>query len=262
MKSTGQVNMKKECRISQIIDISAPEIISGEETVDSILEKYPQYALELRPRLEAVLWLTDTQMYLDPHLGFITSSRGSMERQIETIQPQTVWQHLIRRYTPQRWAFNLITPVILVLLLALIINNLLLTARLSIPGDPLYSTKLSIEDIQLALTFSPVEKTELYMQFTRERTIEIVDLAVEKKYSALTPTAARMETEIIASLHSLNDLTYYDPNVEQTTTALLRETLSNEIYILNIMRGFSTPSAYQGIELAIQAAQSGISGLH
>lgn len=254
--------MKIDRRISQIIDISAPEIISGKETSDSILEKYPQYAPELRPRLEAVLWLTDAQMYLDPHLGFITSSRSIMEHQIETIQPHTVWRHLFRRYTPQRWAFNIITPVILILLFALITNNLFLSARLSIPGDPLYTAKLSIEDIQLALTFSPVEKTELYMRFTRERTIEIVDLAVEKKYSALTPTAARMETEIIESLQSIDDLTNYDPSVEQTTTALLRETLSNEIYILKIMSGFSSPAAYQGIELAIQAAQSGISELH
>ncbi len=254
--------MKKDRRISQIIDVSTPALTSGMETVDSILEKYPQYAPELRPRLEAVLWLTDAKKNLEPPQGFIISSRACMEIQLEAIQPQGFWYRLLKRYTPQRWVFNVAAPIVLVLLLALIINSLVLTARLSIPGESLYSTKILLENLQLALTFDQAKKTDLYIQYSRERTTEFVELVLEGDYEVLPTAAARSESEIIAYLHSINKLKNQNLTEELPKKAELKETLSNEIYILNILKGSSPPTAYPGIELAIQAAQSGLFALH
>jgi hypothetical protein len=250
--------MKTDRQIDKIIDEYTPDIASGQETIDSILEKHPQYARELRPRLEAVLWMVTARKNLEPRSGFISSTRKTMEDRFETVQPHGIWQHLFKQHTPLRWAFNVTAPVLLILLLALIINNLTLAARLSLPGDPLYTTKLFIEDIHLITTFSPVEKTDLYIQLSRERTLEFVDLVLEGDYEVLPSAAARLETEIISSLHSINDLTNRDLADKQPKTSELRETLTNEIFMLNILKGSSPPLAYPGIELAIQVAQSGL----
>jgi hypothetical protein len=103
-----------------------------------------------------------------------------------------------------------------------------------------------------------VEKTDLYIQLSRERTLEFVDLVLEGDYEVLPSAAARLETEIISSLHSINDLTNRDLADKQPKTSEFRETLTNEIFMLNILKGSSPPLAYPGIELAIQVAQSGL----
>jgi hypothetical protein len=208
-----------------------------------------------------VLWLSDANKNLEPRPGFIASSRSYMERQFETIQPQGPWQRLLRRYTPQRWAFNVTAPVILIVLLALIVNSVILTARLSIPGDSLYSTKLLMEDIRLAFTFNQVDKTNLYLQYSRERATEFVELVLEGDYQGLPAQASRMETEIIASLRSAQNLSPEGVYAEQTMTSELRDTLSNEILMLTMLERASPPSAYTGIELAINVAQTGVLAL-
>jgi hypothetical protein len=250
--------MKIDRQINRIIETYTPDISSGQETIASILEKYPQYAHELRPRLESVSWLVNARKNLEPRDNFISSSRMYIEDQFETVQPQGFWRRIFQRYTPQRWVFNFAAPVILVLLLALIINSLVLTARLSIPGDPFYTTKLIVEDIQLALTFNPVDRTNLYIQFSRERTTEFVELVLEGDYEVLPTAAARLETEIIASLHSINNLTNKDLAKKLPETSELRETLTNEIFMLDILKSSSPTSAHPAIELAIQDAQSGL----
>jgi hypothetical protein len=254
--------MKIDRQINRIIETYTPDISSGQETIASILEKYPQYAHELRPRLESVSWLVNARKNLEPRDNFISSSRMYIEDQFETVQPQGFWRRIFQRYTPQRWVFNFAAPVVLVLLLALIINSLVLTARLSIPGDPFYSTKLAIEDIQLAFTFNREEKTDLYIQFSRERTTEFVQLVLEGDYQNLPIAAKRLETDIIATLHSLNIVSLQKPRIEPSSVNNLRVTLSSEILLLNVLKDTSPTLAHPGIDLAIQVAQTGILALH
>ncbi len=129
--------------------------------------------------------MENTKKNLEPRPGIIASSRKYIEDQYVKVQTHGLLQRIFRQHTAQRWVFNFASPVILVLLLILIINNLILTARLSLPGDPLYTTKLLLEDIHLAFTFNPVEKTNLYIQLSRERTTEFVDLVLEGDYEML-----------------------------------------------------------------------------
>ena len=254
--------MKIERQIDQIINENVTATTAGEESLESILARYPQIADELRPRLEAAIWLGQVRFSVATRPGFIHDSRKYLETQIASLPPKGFWKRISLRYTPQRWVFNVASPIIVLLLLVMVINSAVLTARLSIPGDPFYTTKLLIEDIQLAVTFNPVDKTNLYIQLSRERTTEFVELVLEGDYAVLPAAAARLETEIIASLHSINDLTDQDLAQGQPETSELRETLTNEILMLNLLKGSTPPSAYPGIELAIQVAQSSLFALH
>jgi hypothetical protein len=254
--------MKIDRQINRIIETYTPAISSGQETIDSILEKYPQHIHDLRPRLEAVFWLVNARKNMDPRDNFILSSRKYIEDQYETVQPHGIWQRMLRQHTPQRWVFNIAVPVMLVLILVLIIHDLVLTARLSIPGDPFYSTKLMIEDIQLAFTFDRVEKTNQHIQLSRERAIEFIELVMKGDYEYLPTAAARMEAEITASTQSLNNLSKNDPAVEQVSIASFKNSLTNEIVMLNLLERTSPNTASAGIELAIQAAHIGLFGLY
>jgi hypothetical protein len=254
--------MTKKRHINQILESVSPAIMSGQEAIDSIIYRYPHESKELQPQLEAISWLGQAKKELEPRPGFIASSQKYLQRQIETLPRPNIWQRLFKKFTPQRWVFNIAAPIVVVLMLALVLNSLVLTARLSIPGDPFYSTKLFFEDVQLAFTFNPVDKTELYVKFSQERTTEIVQLVLEGDYEQIDPAANRFENELIASLHAMNNIPEYNPTAIDPTIERFRITLSNEIFMLNVLKETSPISARSGIDLAIQVAQAGVIALH
>ncbi len=253
--------MTRDERIEKIIEDSLLAIINGQETIETVLERYPKEASAIRPEIEAALWLADTGKSLDPRPGFIASSRHYLEQRIAAAPPHTPWRRLVGRYTPQRWVFNLIAPLILIIILVLVVNSFILTARLSIPGEPLYSSKLVIEDVQVALTFNPENKTDLYIQFTRERATEFVELVLEGNYDQLPSTADRMETDLIAALRSLDKTAMYMPAAKMSLVTDMHDTLSNEIILLNVLKSTSPSSTRAEIDLAIQVALSGVMAL-
>ena len=256
--------MNKERRLDKIMEDHLPALRSGQETVEAVLARHPQDADALRPRFEASMWLDHASQALQPRPGFVPSSRKHLEQRIQALPPQSSWQKLVNRYSPQRWVFNLAAPALLIFIFALVVNSAILSARLSIPGDPFYSTKLVIENIQLAFTFDTEAKTNLYFQFSRERTTEFVELVLNGDYEQLPAAADRMETDIIASLHALDNIALHDPEDEKSMMPVmtnLRKTLSNEIIMLQVLRQTSPSSAHPGIDLAIQVAQSGVMAL-
>jgi len=253
--------MTKKRHINQIIESLPPAIMSGQETVDSILQKYPQESEQLRPQLESISWLAEAKKGLEPRQGFIASSRKYLQQQIEILPRLNYWQRLFKRFTPQRWVFNIAAPIIVVVMLALVLNSLILTARLSIPGDPFYSTKLVIEDVQLATTYDPVDKLDLYIEFSRERTTEFVELVLDGDYELLPAAANRMETELIASLNAINNVSEQNSKTALPVVGSFQRTLSNEVSMLNILKSTSPISAYPGIELAIEVVKSGVMAL-
>jgi hypothetical protein len=254
--------MNKEQLLDKILDDRLPAIRTGQETAVSIAYKHPKEINNLLPRLEGVMWLVNAGKTLEPRPGFLNSSRKYLEQRIQSMPHRSRWQWLLSRYAPQRWILNIASPVFLIIILALIVNSLVLTARLSIPGEPFYSTKLVIEDIQLALIFDAKDKADLHVQFSRERTSEFVELVLEGDYEMLPAAADRMESDIIAALHSLNDVSVYNPAIENPMAINLKDTLSNEILLLKVLRDTSPASARYGIDLAIQVSQSGILALH
>jgi hypothetical protein len=193
--------------------------------------------------------------------GFIHDSRKYLETKISGTNPMGFLQRLSRRYSPQRWVFNVAAPVIITLLLVLIANSAIYTARLSIPGDTLYPAKLALEDVRLAATFNDVKKTDLYIQYSRQRALEFVELVLEGEYDRLPVAAGRMDSEIIAALRSLNDVAEDDMAVDHEIIANFKEVLANEIMMLNVLADTAPPSASNGINLAISVAQSGFMAL-
>jgi hypothetical protein len=250
--------MKNDRIVEELVDQYTPELITGEESIDSIVIKHPQYSDELRGELETIQWLHQARLALATRPGFINDSRKYLETKISSSPPLNFWQRISKRYSPQHLAFYITAPALIIVLLAMILNSLMMTARLSLPGEPLYTTKLFIEDLRLAFTFDQTEKTELYIQFTRQRTSEFMELVLDGDYEVLPSAADRLENEVIASIHSLDELNRQDPSQSQPMADELRETLTNELSMLNLLKGSAPSSAIAGIDLVIDVAQSGL----
>lgn len=260
MRKTKMKN-DRQIQVNEIIERYSADLYTGAETVDSIIEKYPMYAEELRPRLEALVWLTLSKRNLEPRQGFIASSRAHIEQKAATTPPLHFWERIFKDYTPQHLAFYITTPALIIVLLGLIINSLVFTARLALPGDLLYPAKLLIENTQLALTFNPEKKTVLLLQFTKERSSEFIELVLDGDYQNLPSAATRMETEIVTYARAMSYLKSQGLPIEQVENKQLNETLTNEIALLTILKGSVPPSAYAGIDQAIGVTQTGLMAL-
>ncbi|NJD59860.1 MAG: hypothetical protein C3F13_12170 [Anaerolineales bacterium] len=253
--------MKKARLIEQVIDTHASHLIVGEETVDSIIHMHPQIEAELRAELEALKWLGSVKTSLEPRPGFIAASSNRLVKQLASNQASVAWEQISDRVTVRQLLLKFAVPLIIITILVLFINSLILTARLSIPGDPFYSIKLLSEGIHLAVTRDPIDKAALYTDFSRERTTEFVELVLNGKYEELPAASARLENEIIAALHSINYLKNRGLPGELSETLELKETLVNEISMLSALKGSSPPAAYNGMDLAIQVSQEGLRAL-
>ncbi len=253
--------MRIERTIDQVIEQHAFSISRGEETVESVVQQYGGITSELRPALEAAVWLLSAKQNLQPRTNFISATRAGIEHRVGEFPQPDFWQRILQRYSIKRWAFNVAAPILIIAMLVLIMNSVSLAARLSIPGDPLYTTKLVIEDARLLFTLDPAEKTALSVEFSRRRTTEFVELVLDGDYQDLPAAASRFGTDVNASLRSLDELKAQQPSRDQAISSELRETLVNEISMLEILKQTTPPAGQPGIQQAIEVAQTGLLAL-
>lgn len=250
--------------IEAILEESLPAIEGGQETVDSVLKRHPGLAEELRPALEAALWLRQRRGSLEPRPGFIHASRRWLTGQIRqenAAGTRRVRPSLWRRWvdtSPRSLAIEVAALILLIMVTFSVGNNLRLAAQLALPGDLLYPVKLSFEQIQVAFTFDEAEKTHLYTEFARHRTGEVIDLVLLGEYEQVPATAARLEAQIHQAIDSLEAVAESEPERAGALSASLEETLSAEAFVLQVLLAASPPEAAPGLEQALQITRYGL----
>jgi hypothetical protein len=66
----------------------------------------------------------------------------------------------------------------------------------SLPDEPLYAVKLAVEQAQVTLTFSDVDKAEVYARLAEKRAGEIVAMASQGKTDKIVTTTAKMDYQL------------------------------------------------------------------
>jgi hypothetical protein len=152
-------------------------IQDGQESIESVVARYPEYTEELQAQLETVSWLFTRQDSLDPRPGFVAASRRRLVSRIteEKQQPALTWSVRLR----QAFDMQKIAPVafVVVLIGAMFLGGFIVTSsRNSLPGDPLYAIKQNLEQIALATSLNEDQDAQLRLQFVEERLSEIKQL--------------------------------------------------------------------------------------
>ncbi len=179
-------------------------IRGGRETIDSVVALYPEYAAELRAQLEIATWLTSAGSSLDPRPGFVSASRRRLVSRIqqESRPPVPVPLTWSERFG-QFFSAEKLAPVgfVLVLMLGLFVSGTVVSAsQKAIPGDDLYSVKLTLEQIALATTLDDKSDAELQIQFVENRLIEVQALIVEERYDEVVETIQESTEQISKTL--------------------------------------------------------------
>ncbi len=220
--------------IEAILDHCLDRILNGQETIDMILDAYPNQADELRPRLEAALWLTAQKPNTEPDPGFI---RASSERLMARIQSESQIQHRTPRVRPSFWQ-NLFSSkkiayqfamVVIVIFSALVFSSTIaLASQNALPGETLYPVKTSLEKAHLAFTFSPLKTAQLHIQYADRRLKEMQILSESNNYDNFDVAINNMGQHVTQALQVLQSESVKDANntrelAEEVQSTLIRQ---------------------------------------
>jgi hypothetical protein len=250
----------------RILEECLDRIISGQESLDSTLSQHPDIVEELRPDLEAALWLDGFKSPLDPRPGFVAASRNRLVSQIQqemgTQEATTtagwfavLWGTFFGRKR------SLLQLALVVLLLACVViggAGVSVRAQYALPGDNTYAVKLVVEQAELAVTTDPGERAQLHTEFAQNRLDEAQELVMEGRYEFVPDTIGRYEYHVNQAVRSLNQLSRTDRAKAQVLAESLSDTLEVHTASLSVMIAV-VPVQYQpDLEWALSISDSSL----
>ncbi len=143
------------------------------ETLERILEDYPDHAQELRPLLESARLAQVNALHLPAISGMQRSRAQFLEEAARQNRNRPKWAFSLPRFAP------LLLSVVILLLVAMF--ALALASGRSLPGQPLYGMKRSVEQAQLALSGDALARINLEDTFDQRRAEEVRQLILAGK---------------------------------------------------------------------------------
>ncbi|MCK5427891.1 MAG: hypothetical protein KAI94_00390 [Anaerolineales bacterium] len=253
----------------QIFERCLEQIQSGQKSLDSALAQYPGMTDELRPRLEAALWLDGRKSSLDPRPGFVAASSNRLISQIQQEMaaqvaldavPEMGWfaRMWASLFTRKRYAFQLALVVLLLACVVLGGAGVAYTAQGALPGDKTYSVKIMLEQAELATTTDPAERARLHAEFAQTRLNEAQDLVMEGRYAYVPDTVGRYEYHVNQAVRSLHQLAREDSVKAKVLAESLSGILTVQTASLTVMI-VAVPSQYKpDIEWALSISDSSL----
>jgi len=148
--------------------------LAAGDSLDTVLARYPAFAAELRPWLEAARAATPPRA--EPNRAKQNAHRAQfLTRAAELRTP------IRRPFFTRGWA----TALAACLALLFIATSALTASAASVPGDALYPLKRSLENVQLSLAANPTDRWQLKQRFTARRITEAQQLLAQGRATAV-----------------------------------------------------------------------------
>jgi hypothetical protein len=165
-------------RLDTILVDALAALESG-ETVEQILGRYPAEADQLRPMLRAAVRLTSHgQAVRRAAPSAQARSRAAFLARAAGYRPRPAPAVFLTRLVSSRVALSFLTVLVVV---AAIGGTVIGASAASLPGDPLYGVKRSVENVQLSLTFDPARRVSLEESYGQRRTEEVKAVQAVKR---------------------------------------------------------------------------------
>jgi len=190
---------------NDILNECLERILTGEETLQQCLDRYPDYAAELEPLLRTAVAARELQS-IEPDSEFRARARYQLRLEMDRI-PSGRWQSILKWRPSLKLQPRLAVTIVVVLALVLGGGTTVLAAESSMPGSPLYPVKLATENVRLTFSSSDVARAGLYDTLA-DRRIEEITYAIEKgktKYIRKVTERLNKHLEMISSLSLVSD---------------------------------------------------------
>lgn len=237
------------------------KIRSGKETLDSALADYPQKTADLRPLLEAALWIQSRQDALQPRPGFVSSSSRRLVEQIRQEQLSepasgniSWWENILQTlsagFQHKRRVAQLVTALVLVLALLLTAGGTRIAkaSQSSLPGDLLYGVKRTIEKAELALTPNEAGKAEVYIKNARNRLEEVQSLLEKNRTEHIGETVSLFEDQVYRAISIMVVVRDQDNVRAKVLAGELNSILQEESMTLRKLAASSPPEVNREID--------------
>ena len=270
--------------INQILQSCLEAIQSGEETIGSILARYPEFERELRPQLETAYWLMQNKEAFNPNPDFISASRGRLlaqigqesaagelgslgagelgsgdvERRLGAGEQQlTWWERLVNLASP-RLAVQFAVALLLLVFLFAGSSRAVLAARNALPGDTLYGVKIAQERVQVLVTLSSAGDARLHTRFAQRRLLELEELVLENRYEYVEDTVEAYEVQVNAALANLREVASQDPEQVEQIGSQLQAVLTEQTTVLAILSESVPEDTRSQLERAMDVSAAGV----
>jgi hypothetical protein len=241
-------SVRRQDELSKILDACLEQIASGSKTVDSVIEQYPKYKDQLKPALEAAQWLQNRKEVFNPRPGFVQLSQRRLINRFrnnggsaaatstETLSRIPAFFQE-RRLVVQYSALLTLTAV----LLFVGYRSTSFLIQRSIPGDPLYETKLAQEELRVSISSNEEAQTRLRIQFAQRRVIEMQELVIAGRDSHLDETLANFEYQMTEAAAGILIVAETDQGSAAVLSTIFEETLT--VPVKNLVGILDTTSA-------------------
>jgi hypothetical protein len=181
--------MDKNQKIETILDECLGLLLTGETTVDQCLERYPEYAAELKPLLITAVSI-EKALDVKPSPEFKARARYQLQLKMAGPAPKraSIWS------LQPKW----VVATMAVMVVFLMSGGTVLAANSSMPGSPLYSIKIASENISLQLAGSDIKKAEIYAAIAERRVDEMVYVVENGKTAYAENIAIKYDDTLIA----------------------------------------------------------------
>lgn len=167
--------MNKQKKFEVVLDECINRVITQNVPIDYVVNDYPQWKDMLKSEIETALWLHNEGDHLSVRTGFISATKQYLLSQLLVINLQKKFRY--RAYRERGLLTRYALSAIIVLLLFLGGGGVAVAAEDSLPGNVLYTVKLSKEDIRLALTLQPSKDAKLHLQYANDHLVDCAILA-------------------------------------------------------------------------------------
>jgi hypothetical protein len=156
-------------KIEDILDNCLERMFRG-ESVEACLKAYPKQAPKLEPLLKTSFALVQKSSAIQPDPEFKDRAHSRLQGALYAKSEQRRTKIPVWR---RRWAVALAS----VLIIFVAGMGTITASQKAVPNELLYPVKLASEQVNLALTFSDLDKAELHIQFAQRRTAEMAEVA-------------------------------------------------------------------------------------
>ncbi len=161
-----------------LLDTCLQRILSDGEALEAVLADYPALAGELRPRLEAALWLQQRSAALAARPGFLAARRRDLLAQLAGDKKKTLVP------APQSEILRLAAAAFLFALVLLVGNGLLVAAGGALPGQGLYPVRAFSEYLRLAWVSDPAHEAALQLDYAQQYLLDYANLVSRGDYES------------------------------------------------------------------------------
>jgi hypothetical protein len=258
----------KHDNVEKIVQSCLDMIQDGQGTIDTILAKYPELEGELRPRLESAIWLSSRRGAFDPRPGFVRASRSRLVAQIQEemkaapppavpLSEGTFWRYWQNLFRSKRLVFQLAVVLVLVVSFIIASSGVALASQSALPGEPFYSVKIALENAQIAISPSNSKDAQLRIAFAQRRLVEIQSLILEGRYEFVPQTVANFELQVDQAVKLMNVVANQNSERGRELALLLRQTLSEQSTVLQVLAGVVPQETKPEIERALKTSMLG-----